>query len=152
MLLFTGDVFRFKTFRPEATRHVRGTADKLKHHLEHTPMRIASLGYAIFAVTIIGLGVVGLLHRDFVPLWNPIPARKLFICFGSLISTAAGFGLLVPRMTAIAVRLLLVTLFLCLLLFRLQTFFLNPLLELLVSVSARGHAGRRLGALCLVCH
>jgi uncharacterized membrane protein len=93
-------------------------------------MRIASLGHAIFAVTMIGLGVVGLLHRDFVPVWNPIPARvparELFIYFGSLISTAAGFGLLVPRIAAIAARILLLTLFLWLLLFRLPNFLLEP--------------------------
>src|SRR6266581_1058966 len=34
-------------------------------------MRIASTGRAIFAVTMIGPGIIGLLHRDFVPVWNP---------------------------------------------------------------------------------
>lgn len=93
-------------------------------------MRIASVGHAIFAVVMIGLGVVGLLHPGFVPLWNPIaaivPARELFIYLGAFISLAAGIGLLVPRMAAIAARLLLATLFLWLLLFRLPNFFLGP--------------------------
>ena len=72
-------------------------------------MRIASIGHAIFAVAMIGLGAVGLLHPDFVPLWNPVPtgvpAHELFIYFGALISLTAGIGLLVPRMAAIAARL-----------------------------------------------
>ena len=101
-------------------------------------MRIASVGHAIFAVTMIGLGVVGLLHPDFVPLWNPIPtgvpARELFIYFGALISLTAGIGLLVPRMSAIAARLLLATLFLWLLLFRLPNFLLGPAFQACWSV------------------
>ena len=36
-------------------------------------MRIASTGRAIFAVVMIGLGIIGLLHRNFVPVWNPAP-------------------------------------------------------------------------------
>jgi uncharacterized membrane protein len=102
------------------------------------PMRIASIGRAFFAVTMIGLGAVGLLHPDFVPLWNPIltgvPAHEPFIFFGALISLIAGIGLLVPRMAAISARLLLATLFLWLLLFRLPNFFLEPAFEACWSV------------------
>ena len=36
-------------------------------------MRIASIAHAIFSVTMIGLGIVGLLYRDLVPVWNPVP-------------------------------------------------------------------------------
>ncbi len=93
-------------------------------------MRIARIGHAIFAVTMIGLGAVGLLHPDIEPLWNPVPAgvpaREPLIYFGALISLAAGIGLLVPRMAAIAARLLLATLFLWLLLFRLPNFLHEP--------------------------
>ena len=100
-------------------------------------MRIARIGHAIFAVTMIGLGAVGLLHPDFVPLWNPVPgvpAREVFIYFGALISLTSGMGLLVPRMAAIAARLLLATLFLWLLLFRLPNFLLEPAFEACWSV------------------
>jgi hypothetical protein len=93
-------------------------------------MRIVSIGHAFFAVAMIGLGVVGLLHPDFVPVWNPIaaivPAQKLFLSLGALISLVTGIGLLVPRMAAIAARVLLATLLLWLLLFRLPNFFLGP--------------------------
>ena len=101
-------------------------------------MRTASVGHAFFAITMIGLGVVGLLHPDFVPLWNPVangvPARELFIYFGALISLTAGIGLLVPRISAIAARLLFATLFLWLLLFRLPNFFLGPAFQACWSV------------------
>jgi uncharacterized membrane protein len=93
-------------------------------------MRIASMGHAVFAVTIIGLGAVGLLHRDLVPLWNPIPAgvpaHELLVYFGALISIASGIGLLVQRLAAIAACLLLTTLLFWLLLFRLPNFLLGP--------------------------
>ena len=94
-------------------------------------MRIASIGHTVFSVTMIGLGIVGLLYRDFVPVWNPVPAtvpaRELFVYLGALISLTSGIGLLVPRMAPIAARLLLATLLLWLLLFRLPNFLHEPL-------------------------
>jgi uncharacterized membrane protein len=101
-------------------------------------MRIASIGHAIFAVTMIVLGAVGLLHPDVVPLWNPVPvnvpARELLVYLSALISVASGIGLLVQRMAAIAARLLLTTLFLWLLLLRLPNFLLEPAFEACWSV------------------
>lgn len=92
-------------------------------------MRIASSSRAIFAVTMIGLGIIGLLHRDFVPLWNPAPnvsAGGLLVTLASLISLAAGAGLLIRRTASASTRLLLATFMLWLLLFRLPNFFVLP--------------------------
>jgi uncharacterized membrane protein len=93
-------------------------------------MRIASVGQAVLAVTFIGLGAVGLLYPDFVPLWNPIrasvPSRQLFVYLGALISVTSGIGLLFHRTAAISARLLLTTLLLWLLLFRLPNFLHEP--------------------------
>jgi uncharacterized membrane protein len=90
-------------------------------------MRIASIGHAVFAFTMIGLGIVGLIYPSFVPLWSPVPAalpaHQLLIYLGALISIASGIGLLFQRTAAIAARLLLITFFLWVLLFRLPDFF-----------------------------
>ena len=96
-------------------------------------MRIAGGGHSVFSITMIGLGIVGLLNRDFVPVWNPVPAsipgREVFLCLGSVISLASGIGLLIPRLAVVAARLLLTTLLLWLLLFRLPNFLLTPLFK-----------------------
>jgi uncharacterized membrane protein len=100
-------------------------------------MRIASTGRAIFAVTMIGLGIIGVVRRDFVPLWNPaphVPAGGLLVFLVSLISLAAGVGLLIQRMAGAAARLLVATFFLWLLLFRLPNFFLLPVFAACWSV------------------
>jgi uncharacterized membrane protein len=93
-------------------------------------MRIASIAHAVFAVTMIALGAAGLFHRDFLPLWNPIPvsgpAGSLLIYLSAFISLASGIGLLIKSMAVIAARLLLSTLSLWLLLFRLPNFLLEP--------------------------
>ena len=101
-------------------------------------MRIASSGHLVFSITMIALGIVGLLYPDFVPVWNPVPAsipgRGVLVYLGPLISLASGIGLLVPRVAAIATRLLLTTLLLWLLLFRLPNFLLKSPFEACWSV------------------
>ena len=101
-------------------------------------MRIASVGQAVFATTMIGLGIVGLLYSDFVPVWNPVPAslpaHQLLIYLSAVISVATGTGLLLKRTAAMAASILLVTLLLWLLLFRLPNFFHAPLFEACWSV------------------
>lgn len=101
-------------------------------------MRIANGGHFVFSFTMIGLGIVGLLYGDFVPVWNPVPASipgyRVFVYLGPLISLASGIGLLVPRVAAIATRLLLTTFLLWLLLFRLPNFLLTSPFEACWSV------------------
>jgi uncharacterized membrane protein len=86
----------------------------------------------------IALGVVGLLYHDFVPVWNPVPAseyaHKLLVYFSAFISLTSGIGLLVHRTAAVAARLLLATLLLWLLLFRLPAFLHAPVFEACWSV------------------
>ncbi len=85
-------------------------------------MRIANTARAIFAVNLIGLGILGLLHPNLVSLWSPEPtafAGSLLVSFISFLSFAAGFGLLFRRTSGTAARLLFATFLLWLLLFRL---------------------------------
>src|SRR3954470_19202453 len=82
---------------------------------------IASVGHAVFAVTLVGLGILGLFKREFAPIWEPVPkgvpARSLLIYLCALVPLVSGIGLLWQR--AAAARVLLAFLLLWLLLLRL---------------------------------
>jgi uncharacterized membrane protein len=86
-------------------------------------MGIASVGPAVFAVTLVGLGILGLFKREFAPIWEPVPkgvpARSLLIYLCALVRLVSGIGLLWQRAAAAAARGLLAFLLLWLLLLRL---------------------------------
>jgi len=85
-------------------------------------MGIASVGPAVFAATMVGLGIVGLLQGDFTPTWTGVPkgvpARAVLAYLCALISLASGIGLLWRREAVAASRLLLTYLVVWLLLVR----------------------------------
>src|SRR5579871_6897285 len=98
--------------------------------LGRTTMRLPSAGYAVFAIALIGAGLLGIFSPDLMPLWNPVPgtgsAHVLLLYLGIGISFIAGIGLLVQRVAAMAARLLLAALLTWMLLFRLPNFFRAP--------------------------
>jgi len=74
-------------------------------------MRITSAGHAVFAATLIVLGVLGLVQGNFAPAWRPVPhgvpARELLAHLCALVSLACGIGLLSRRTAATAAGVLL---------------------------------------------
>jgi uncharacterized membrane protein len=84
-------------------------------------MRITSAGHAVFAATIIVVGILGLTKSD-LNLWQPLPESVLagevlaYLC--ALICVASGIGLMWPRRATPSARVLLAYLLLYLLVFR----------------------------------
>ena len=98
-----------------------------------TAIRIASAGHAVFAVTLIALGILGLVKGDFDPTWpdvpKDLPAREVLAYVCALVYLGSGMGLLWQRTAAVASRLLLAYLLAWLLLLRLpQVLLLHPTL------------------------
>src|SRR5271154_2021969 len=93
-------------------------------------MRIASVGHALFAATFIALGILALIKGDFTPVWSPvpkaIPAREIVIYLSAIISLASGLGLLFKRTAALAAGVLVASLLLWILFFRVPAIFHAP--------------------------
>ncbi len=92
-------------------------------------IRIASPGHAAFAATMIGLGILGLIKRDFAPIWEPVPkdvpGREVLIYLCALIPLAAGIGLFLRRAAAAGARALLAYLLLWFLVLRVPHMFVS---------------------------
>jgi uncharacterized membrane protein len=84
-------------------------------------VRIASAGHAVFATTIIAVGILGLIKRD-LNLWQPlphgVPASEVLASLCALICAACGVGLLSQRSAAPSARVLLAYFLVWLLVFR----------------------------------
>jgi len=90
-------------------------------------MRIASLGHAVFAVTLFCFGIIGFVKHSFTVMWEAVPqglpgrAALAYVC--AFVTVVAGAGLLRKRTAAAAARLLLGLLLLWMMAFRLPPLF-----------------------------
>lgn len=96
-------------------------------------MRITSVGHAIFAATMIAIGILGLVHGDFAPIWlgvpEGLPGREALAYLCAFVSLACGIGLFWWRTAAPAARVLFAYLLLWMLLVKVRVIILNPTVE-----------------------
>jgi uncharacterized membrane protein len=94
------------------------------------PLRIASVGHVVFAVTLVAMGVQGLVERKFNVLWQPVPkwvpAREVLLYVCALVALLAGIALVWRRTAGIAAKVLLGWTLLWLLLVRLPSLGVAP--------------------------
>jgi uncharacterized membrane protein len=93
-------------------------------------IRIAGFGHAFFAVTMIALGIMGLIKGGFVAIWSGVPkglpARVALAYLCAVVSLGSGIGLLWSRAVGNASRVLLIYLVLWMLLFRVPLILRDP--------------------------
>lgn len=84
-------------------------------------MRIAGL---VFAATMVGLGVAGLVQHDFAAIWQPVPkrwpGREALVWLSGSVALLCGLGLLWRRSAAAAAGALTVVLLAWLVVFKLR--------------------------------
>ena len=96
-------------------------------------MRIASIGHAVFAATVIALGVLGLVQGDFAPIWDGVPANfpthqaLAYLC--AAVCLLCGIGVLWQRTASTAARVLFAYLLLWMLLFKVPYIVQAPTVE-----------------------
>ena len=94
-------------------------------------LHVISAGHAVFALTMIVLGIIGLVKGDFTPTWGGVyksfPAQTALAYLCAVISLVSGIGMLWQTTALFASRMLLIYLWLWLLVFRVSYIFMHPI-------------------------
>lgn len=100
-------------------------------------MRIASVGHAVFATTILVLGIMGVIKG--APIWEPVPkavpGREVLVYLSGFVFVAVGAGLLWKPTAAAAARVLLAYLLFWLLVVRVPGLFRSLSVDVYWSVA-----------------
>ncbi len=93
-------------------------------------MRIASPGHAVFAATLMALGIIGVTTGGFTPIWSGVPkafpAREALAYLCAAVSLVTSIGLFGQRTAAVASRVLLGYFLLWFVLVRVSRIFIAP--------------------------
>ena len=96
-------------------------------------MRIASAGHALFAATLIALGIYGLISGHFAPIFDEVPkafpTREALVYVCAAVTLICGSGLLFRRTAGTASRVLFAYFLLWMLLFKGPQIVRAPLVE-----------------------
>ncbi len=96
-------------------------------------MRVISVGHAVFAATLIALGLASLITGEFAAIWQPVPkgvpAREALEYLCTFVALACGIGVLWRRTAATAARVLFAYLLLWMLLFKVPYILRGPTVE-----------------------
>src|SRR6185437_13945756 len=96
-------------------------------------VRIASAGHAVFAATVIALGILGLVQGNFAPIWEGVPkdfpTREGLVYLCAAVSLICGAGLFWQRSAGTAARVLFAYLLLWMVLFKVPSIARSPALE-----------------------
>lgn len=96
-------------------------------------MRITSVGHAVFAATVIALGILGLVQGDFAPIWGGVPKDfpthdgLVYLC--AVVSLLCGAGLFWRQTAGTAARVLFAYLLLWMVLFKVPYIVQSPTVE-----------------------
>ncbi|HUN72500.1 MAG TPA: hypothetical protein VMU52_09335 [Steroidobacteraceae bacterium] len=96
-------------------------------------MRIASVGHALFAATLIALGIYGLISGKFAPIFDEVPkaflTREALVYLCAAVTLLCGSGLLFQRTAGTASRVLFAYFVLWMVLFKVPQIVQAPLVE-----------------------
>ena len=94
------------------------------------PVRLPSLGHALYAVILIAIGIIGLNLGEFTAIWSgypkAMPGRTAVAYLCAVVCLGTGLGLFFRRTAVIAAQVLLAYLFAWFLLFRIRLIVLAP--------------------------